>query len=86
MIRKRSILSLVAGLFLTAGWDYTNPHGFTFFGIKGVDWSGYPEIHVYAIFPILFFGGVVLLAVGIVLIKSDILSSRAKRRVADRPL
>jgi hypothetical protein len=72
MIRKRSILSLIAGFSLIASWNYWNPRGFTLFGIKGVDWTGYPDIKVHAIFPITFFGGVILMALGIVLIKSDI--------------
>jgi len=79
MIRKRSILSLIAGFVLIAPWNYRNPRGFTLFGIKGVDWSGYPDIKVHAIFPITFLGGVILLALGIVLIKADIKASRREK-------
>lgn len=80
MITKRSLLSLTAGLCLIASWNYGNPRGFTLFGIKGVDWSGYPDIKVHAIFPITFFGGVVLTALGIVLIRSDVKASQRKKK------
>ena len=72
MIRMRSLASLVAGILLIASCSHEDRGGIYIFGIKGVDWSRYPDVKVHPIFPIMFFGGVVLLALGIVLIKSDI--------------
>ena len=79
MIRRRSFVPLIAGILLIASWNYSTGRNHIL-GIKGVDWSKYPDVEVHAIFPITFFGGVVLLALGIVFIKSDIEASQRNKQ------